>query len=92
MSKARIKVKDISRKGLLMLTVLEMLHAVDTKYESVQEEDFVEFNNLTLNNFILKIFGPMKEHSLTKLMLLIQVLCSMVGFFVRYSVADSLYH
>ena len=91
MSKARIKVKDISKNGLLMLTFLELLHVVDSNYESVQDEDYVEFNNLTLNNFVLKVFGPMKENTLTKAMLAIQMLCSAVGFFIRYTVADSLY-
>ena len=91
MSKARSKVKDLSSSGLLMLQVLELLHVTHVKREVVKDDEFVEFNNLTLNNFVLKILGPMKENNLTKLMLAIQVLCSGVGFFIRYTVADSLY-
>ena len=74
-----------------MLTVLELLHVIDSRYEEVGNEDYVEFNNLTLNNFVLKVVGPMKENTLTKVMLAVQVLCSGLGFFIRYTVADSLY-
>ena len=47
--------------------------------------------NLTLLNAMLVIFGPMKEGSLTKVLLVFQALCSCLAFYVRYSLAAKVY-
>ena len=39
-----------------------------------------DFDNLTLTNIVLKIMGPMKEVDLTITVLIIQAICSVLGF------------
>uniref|UniRef100_H2YBT8 UDP-N-acetylglucosamine--dolichyl-phosphate N-acetylglucosaminephosphotransferase n=1 Tax=Ciona savignyi TaxID=51511 RepID=H2YBT8_CIOSA len=48
---------------------------------------YMEINNLTLNNFLLKILGPTKEQSLTIILLCIQAVCTAAAFFIRYYVS-----
>eukprot|EP01061_Rhynchopus_euleeides_P010723 TRINITY_DN20253_c0_g1_i1.p1 TRINITY_DN20253_c0_g1~~TRINITY_DN20253_c0_g1_i1.p1 ORF type:complete len:417 (+),score=156.75 TRINITY_DN20253_c0_g1_i1:49-1251(+) len=47
--------------------------------------------NLTLLNVMLVIFGPMKEGTLTNVLLAFQVLCSVIGFLIRYQLAALFY-
>ena len=47
----------------------------------------MEINNLTLINFVLKIFGPMHEQTLTIFLLFIQIVFSCLAFFIRYPLA-----
>lgn len=91
MSKARIKSKEITKIGSMVLNLAQLLRVVHVERIMIEDEKITEFNNLTLNNFVLKLCGPMKEDHLTKIMLTIQVLCSGIGFFIRYTVAESLY-
>jgi len=54
-------------------------------------EMYVECNNLTLINLMLKFFGPMHEQSLTILLILIQIIFSFIAFFIRYPLALMFY-
>lgn len=58
---------------------------------SAQQEPFLECNNFTLINFVLKICGPMHEQRLTILLLLFQVVCSALAFLIRYPGAKLFY-
>ena len=51
----------------------------------------VECNNLTLINLILRVTGPMREDSLTLVLLGVQVACSLLVFAIRYPLAYLLY-
>lgn len=37
------------------------------------DDDFIECNNMTLINLVLKLLGPIHERNLTVIMLIIQV-------------------
>lgn len=37
------------------------------------DDDFIECNNMTIINLVLKVFGPIHERNLTVIMLIIQV-------------------
>ncbi|KAI8143571.1 glycosyl transferase family 4-domain-containing protein [Fennellomyces sp. T-0311] len=50
-----------------------------------------ECNNLTLINLVLARFGPMPELNTTKTILCIQILSSMLGFFIRYKLVQYVY-
>ena len=51
----------------------------------------VECNNLTLINLILRVTGPMREDSLTLVLLGDQVACSLLTFAIRNPLAYLLY-
>jgi len=51
--------------------------------------DEVECPNLTLLCLVLRIAGPMKEQTLTIVMLAIQMLSSAVAFYVRYNMFEN---
>ncbi|EFC47309.1 predicted protein [Naegleria gruberi] len=47
--------------------------------------------NWTLLNLILEITGPMKESTLTIIMVIFQVTCCAIGFFIRYRLSTYYY-
>jgi UDP-N-acetylglucosamine--dolichyl-phosphate N-acetylglucosaminephosphotransferase len=47
--------------------------------------------NLTLINFILTKTGPIKEYTLTRWVIFIQIFCSILAFIVRYGLAGLIY-
>uniref|UniRef100_A0A8C4SN61 UDP-N-acetylglucosamine--dolichyl-phosphate N-acetylglucosaminephosphotransferase n=1 Tax=Erpetoichthys calabaricus TaxID=27687 RepID=A0A8C4SN61_ERPCA len=90
MSYSKFKKKDLSSLGALVLMVAEKLHVVDVRH-SLPEEEFMECNNMTLINLVLKVIGPTHERTLTTIMLLIQVLGSAVAFGIRYHLVRLFY-
>lgn len=57
----------------LVLQVAETLWLLDVRRGQEGDDEFIECNNMTLINLVLKIFGPTHERNLTAIMLLIQV-------------------
>lgn len=51
----------------------ETLWLLDVRRGSEGDDEFIECNNMTLINLVLKILGPTHERNLTAIMLLIQV-------------------
>jgi len=56
-----------------------------------ETDGVVECNNFTVINFILIHFGPLKEDSLVKILLAIQVLSSVLAFGIRFFMAGLVY-
>lgn len=50
-----------------------MLWLLDVRQSSDGDDEFIECNNMTLINLVLKMLGPTHERNLTTIMLLIQV-------------------
>jgi len=48
-------------------------------------------NNLTLLNLFLIKFGPRSEKNLACMMMIIQILSSVLAFFIRYKLVDLVY-
>ncbi|KAM5132342.1 UDP-N-acetylglucosamine--dolichyl-phosphate N-acetylglucosaminephosphotransferase [Mantella aurantiaca] len=90
MSYSKFKSKDLSEVGALVVKVAETLRVIDVKrYKS--DEEYMEINNMTLINFVLKLIGPTSEKSLTIVLLLIQVFGSCVAFSIRYQLVRLFY-
>lgn len=51
----------------------ETLWLLDVRRGQEGDDEFIECNNMTLINLVLKILGPTHERNLTAIMLLIQV-------------------
>lgn len=87
MSTVAFKDNQLKVLGRVCLFLFEKLHLVTVKRYSKDNEDYVECNNLTLINFVLKVFGPLHEQTLTVVLLTIQIICSFIAFVVRYPLA-----
>lgn len=48
-------------------------------------------NNLTILNWLLNVFGPLKEHHLTILLLALQIVCNTGGLFVRHRLSTFIF-
>ena len=91
MSTVEFKLSELKLDGRFFLKLFRLLKIV--KYQNVTKdgEEYVEINNLTLINFILYIFGPLHEQTLTVVLLLVQIIFSGIGFYIRYPLALMFY-
>lgn len=53
--------------------VAELLKLLEVRRNQEGDDDFIECNNMTLINLVLKLLGPIHERNLTVIMLIIQV-------------------
>lgn len=51
----------------------ELLKLLEVRRGQEGDDDFIECNNMTLINLVLKLLGPTHERDLTVIMLVIQV-------------------
>ncbi len=56
-----------------VLQVAETLWLLDVRRGQEGDDEFIECNNMTLINLVLKVLGPTHERNLTAIMLLMQV-------------------
>jgi len=75
--------------ALALFHALGLVHLAKVQEEGCEE--VVVVNNLTLINFVLKLSGPMHERTLTTVLLVVQVLCTIVAFTIRYPLAFLLF-
>ncbi|XP_046854377.1 UDP-N-acetylglucosamine--dolichyl-phosphate N-acetylglucosaminephosphotransferase-like [Xenia sp. Carnegie-2017] len=90
-SKSSFKEADLNFFGKAILNLLEIFHLVDVKRNVGEDGNFMELNNLTLINFVLRLAGPTNEKILTIYILVIQTVCSFVAFLIRYQLAKFFY-
>lgn len=55
------------------MQVCELLKLLEVRRGQGEDKDFIECNNMTLINLVLKVLGPIHERTLTVIMLVIQV-------------------
>merc|ERR1719369_1954261 len=91
MSITTAKWDHIKPLGKLILNILSKLRVSHVVWKNIDGEDVVDFNNLTIINLVLKFFGPMHEESLTIVLLMVQFLCSIIAFMVRYPLAHLMF-
>lgn len=53
--------------------VAELLKLLEVRRGQEGDDEFIECNNMTLINLVLKLLGPTHERNLTVIMLIIQV-------------------
>jgi len=73
MSTVRFKDKDLGFLGRLSIRILESLRLLAVRRNIGEHKEYMECNNFTLVNLVLKLFGPMHEQTTTIILLLIQV-------------------
>ncbi|XP_042868410.1 UDP-N-acetylglucosamine--dolichyl-phosphate N-acetylglucosaminephosphotransferase-like [Penaeus japonicus] len=87
-SVAEFKESQILKPLLLVLRFLNKLGLVRLEEGLGEDKEMCRINNLTLVNLVLLKFGSQHEASLTKKLLILQVLSSGLAFFIRYPFAD----
>ena len=88
--------EKLGKVGRLCLTVLRVTKLASVKEVEIKLDDersvaMMECNNLTIINLILRVTGPMREQTLTLVLLGVQVFCSLLAFTIRYPLAFLLY-
>ena len=91
MSTTQFKASDLNFAGNLVLNLFTGFKLVKCRKYQNDGEEYIEINNLTLINFVLYIFGPLHEQTLTVVLLLLQILCSGIAFGIRYPLALMFY-
>ncbi|XP_076179374.1 alg7 dolichyl-phosphate N-acetylglucosaminephosphotransferase [Ptiloglossa arizonensis] len=80
--------KDIGIISKLILWVFRKLYIMNWQED---EKDIVTCNNFTLINIVLIKTGPLKESTLTRILLFFQIICSLLAFIIRYPLASIFY-
>ncbi|KAF7934154.1 uncharacterized protein EAE97_008514 [Botrytis byssoidea] len=70
---------------LLLLSLLHKFYLIDLRFNS--EGDIIESSNFTLLNLWLVWFGPRREDRLAMEILGMQMVCGLIGLFVRHRLA-----
>uniref|UniRef100_A0A1I7XF50 Dolichol kinase n=1 Tax=Heterorhabditis bacteriophora TaxID=37862 RepID=A0A1I7XF50_HETBA len=83
MSTAVFKVSDLKLFGDIILKTFSVFGILYRRDFLKDDERWIEINNLTILNMILKFTGPLHEESLTNLLLFIQIICSCFAFFSK---------
>jgi UDP-N-acetylglucosamine--dolichyl-phosphate N-acetylglucosaminephosphotransferase len=73
MSTVRFKERDLKFLGRLSIRALESMGLLAVQRRVGEYGEYIECNNFTLVNLILKLFGPMHEQTTTIILLLLQV-------------------
>nr|CAG4647121.1 EOG090X07N9 [Megafenestra aurita]SVE92441.1 EOG090X07N9 [Megafenestra aurita] len=82
-----MKLNTVSR---LVLNIYKMFGLVRVEHVS-EDADISQSTNCTLINFVLKFMGPTHEKTLAIYLLVLQVLCSVAAFAIRYPLASLFY-
>uniref|UniRef100_A0A1I7VQN4 UDP-N-acetylglucosamine--dolichyl-phosphate N-acetylglucosaminephosphotransferase n=1 Tax=Loa loa TaxID=7209 RepID=A0A1I7VQN4_LOALO len=83
-----LNLKPLTKTVLYFLDIFGLLYKKIIKKDDVR---WIVVNNLTLLNLVLKFTGPVQEKKLTELLLMLQVLFSVLAFFIRFYVAHLMY-
>ena len=91
MSTITFKKSQLKTIGKFFLCIFDIFHLGTIRKYEKDNEEYIECNNLTLINVILRLCGPLHERTLTIVILTIQVLCSLLAFVIRYPLAKLFY-
>ncbi|CAG5123607.1 unnamed protein product [Candidula unifasciata] len=85
------KTGSLSPIGQLCIRVFSLFRLITVRAGVGENGMYTQVNNLTLNNFILRLFGPLHERTLVLILLFIQIVCSCLAFSIRYQLAKMFY-
>lgn len=84
-------VAPIERPSGLTLAVVRLLAAAKLTKVGINEKKNLTCTNLTILNFLLNFTGPIREDTLTKLIIVVQLMGSVLAFGIRYGLAKFFY-
>ena len=74
-----------------MLKIFSLLGLCDIRHNVGEDGEYMECSNLTIINLAIKMLGPVNEGALTKVLLAVQILCSIIALVIRYPLAKLFY-
>lgn len=83
--------KDLSKISKVIFTVFRLLRLINVTEKVVDDQICYESSNFTIINFYLIWMGPTKEDRLTFHLLILQVVCCMIAFIIRYQISKLFY-
>lgn len=91
MSFATFKKSELKLPGKLSLAVFSIFGLLHRRDFEKDNETWIEINNLTLINLLLKFTGKIHEEALCKALLALQAFFSIVAFGIRFGLASVFY-
>ncbi|XP_058801676.1 UDP-N-acetylglucosamine--dolichyl-phosphate N-acetylglucosaminephosphotransferase-like isoform X2 [Phymastichus coffea] len=82
------KISDLNVLARFIMRVFKTFKVVNWRED---KDGTITCNNLTLINFVLIVFGPMREPTLSTVLLAIQVAGTVLAFVIRYPLASIFY-
>lgn len=82
---------QLSNGGKLIVRLLSLFGLITIETSSVDGDSCLNITNFTMINFLLRFLGPTHEKTLTIFLLVIQIICSLVGFLIRYQLSKLFY-
>ena len=79
-----------SKIGQLIVNLFEKLGLVHVKRN--KKTKISRVSNFTLINLLLIKFGPMKEENTAILVMIVQAICSIFAYLVRYGLVHIIYN
>ena len=73
MSTTKCKESELNFIGRRLLPLLHTLGLLSVKRVNEKDNNYVEFNNMTIINLAIKFCGPLHERNLSSLLLFVQV-------------------
>lgn len=73
MSTTTFDYKKLNILGKLSVTIFRSLFLLEVKEEVREDKQYIECNNMTLINLVLKFCGPLHEKTLVTILLVLQV-------------------
>lgn len=86
-SKTIFRYSDLNVLGKLFVKLFKFLHIIEWH----EKDGYVTSNNFTIINFVIKLYGPIHERSLTNVLIGVQIFCSLIAFIIRYPLAGYFY-
>ncbi|KAF9305237.1 tunicamycin resistance protein [Mortierella antarctica] len=81
----------LGKAGWVCVKILELVGLTEVTYDHKTGQRPIAMTNLTILNAILLRTGPLTERNLTISVMVIQVLCSLLAFFIRYGLVAYVY-
>ncbi|KAF9210488.1 tunicamycin resistance protein [Podila verticillata] len=81
----------LGKAGWVCVKILELLGLTEVTYDYKTGQRPIAMTNLTILNAILLRTGPLNERNLTIGVMIVQVLCSLLAFFIRYGLVAYVY-
>jgi len=87
MSYSEFKTEDLGKLGQLSIFILEKLTLLDVHRNVEEDNKYMRVSNMTLINLMILKIGPTHEGTLTNILIILQIFCSLIAFFIRYYLA-----
>lgn len=91
MSIAEFKKSELKSLGAIFITICRSIGMLHVREFEKDGEIYLQINNLTIINLVLKFGGPMHEKRLNEVLMGIQILSSCTAFFIRFYLASLFY-